>query len=379
MAGTSFLSPVGRLVQGDFFEPQTKDQTGAPRVIKTGPNAGQPNPQFFAALAFPKWLNVNNQWVANNEWLAFEAFIKGIAAAEWASLFPQGAAGPCANPNFSFKIMDGDGVDQNGKSNATKPGMAGHWIVRFATSFAPKVFHAGHYGEHERITDPRQARRGYWYRIAGTVQGNGNPQRPGLYVNMNMGELVYIGEEITVGPDAATVFGGAPVTGAPPPGASASPAAPPTPGYAPPPAAGAPAPGYAPPPAPGAPPGPPAAPPAPGYPPPGAPATPPAPGAYPPPAAGPPPTPGYAPPPAPGAPPAPGYAAPPSASTPMTYPSNPAPGYPPPAPGAPPPPPPAPGPPARVMLPAANGATYEQMIAGGWTDAMMVAQGMMAA
>ena len=33
----------------------------------------------------------------------------------------------------------------------------------------------------------------------------------------------------------------------------------------------------------------------------------------------------------------------------------------------------------RVMLPPANGATYEQMVAAGWTDALLVQHGMMAA
>lgn len=47
------------------------------------------------------------------------------------------------------------------------------------------------------------------------------------------------------------------------------------------------------------------------------------------------------------------------------------------APAAPPAAPPAP--PGRTMLPAAGGATYEAMIAAGWTDATLVAQGMMAA
>lgn len=56
-----------------------------------------------------------------------------------------------------------------------------------------------------------------------------------------------------------------------------------------------------------------------------------------------------------------------------------------PAPVAPPPPPapaflqvPPPAAPAHVMLPPANGATYEQMIAAGWTDATLVQMGMMA-
>ena len=44
-----------------------------------------------------------------------------------------------------------------------------------------------------------------------------------------------------------------------------------------------------------------------------------------------------------------------------------------------PPAPPAPPAPARVMLPAAGGATYEQMIAAGWNDALLIQHGMMRA
>ena len=49
---------------------------------------------------------------------------------------------------------------------------------------------------------------------------------------------------------------------------------------------------------------------------------------------------------------------------------------PPPVPGVPATPPPAP---VRVMLPAAQGATYDQMIAAGWTDALLIQHGMMQA
>ena len=51
-------------------------------------------------------------------------------------------------------------------------------------------------------------------------------------------------------------------------------------------------------------------------------------------------------------------------------------------PGVAPPPPVAAAPPPRpahVMLPAANGATYEALIAAGWTDALLVQHGMMQA
>ncbi|OYW62725.1 MAG: hypothetical protein B7Z31_00195 [Rhodobacterales bacterium 12-65-15] len=69
---------------------------------------------------------------------------------------------------------------------------------------------------------------------------------------------------------------------------------------------------------------------------------------------------------------------------PVAAPAAPAPMAPPPA--APPAPPapaflqvPPPVAPARQMLPPSNGATYEQMIAAGWTDATLIQMGMMTA
>lgn len=218
---TEFLSPVGRMVQGDFFEPQTKDMQGAPRVIKTGPNAGQPNPQYYIGLAFAK---------NDPNWPAFEAIIKGEAAKGFPQFFPQGPLGPCTHPAFSMKIMDGDGIDQNGKSNATKEGFAGHWVVRFTTSFAPKVFPPNNYAPAAQLHDKNLAKRGYYYRVSGSVEANGQIQKPGVYINMNLVELIGYGPEIISGPDAATVFGGKPA--ALPAGASPTPLAHGAPGAA---------------------------------------------------------------------------------------------------------------------------------------------------
>lgn len=229
-----FLTPVGRLVQGDLFEPQTKDQQGNLRVIKTGPNAGQPNPQYFIAVAFAK---------NDPAWPAFHAVLDRVARQSFPTLFPNPQAG-CSHPQFAWKIVDGDGIDTSGKPNSGKEGFAGHWVVRFATSYAPKCFHKGHYAPHELITDPKAIRRGYYVRVAGSVAGNGQAQKPGLYVNLDMVELSGYGDEISSGPDATSVFGAsAPVL---PAGASATPAG------------GAPA--MTPPPAPAAPPPAPAAP-----------------------------------------------------------------------------------------------------------------------
>lgn len=236
MAKTRFTTPRMRFVQGDVDDPQTTDAQGNPRVVKTGPNAGQPNPQYFIAGAIPK---------TSPEWPAFWSLLAQQAAADFPNLFPQGAApiiaagpagpfpaGSLLHPNFSFKVIDGDGLDQNGKSNAEKPGFAGHWVVRFASSYPPKAFHVGHYAPHEQIQEKGAIKRGYFIRVNGSIDGNGNAQRPGLYLNLDLVELTETcppDQLILSGPSAQEAFGGGSPpanTGgyAPPP---ASPAAPP--------------------------------------------------------------------------------------------------------------------------------------------------------
>lgn len=340
-----FTSPVARIVQGDAFEPQLKNQQGAPRVVQSGPNAGQPAPQWFLALAHPKGTPETNAHLME---------ILGAAATSWPSLFPNGVnlAAPnfgCVMPTFASKIIDGDGFDTAGKSNATKEGFAGHWVVRYTSGYAPKCYPHGRHAPADMITDPKEIRRGYYARIAGTIDTNANPTKPGMYVNVGLVELAGKGVEIVSGPDAGAAFS-TPVTL--PPGATALPG-----------------------PAPGTPPNASAAftPPAPPTPP----ATPAAP---------------YT-----------GYMAPSAglvmlpAANGATYEAMKAAGWTdeamiaqgmmaaqvaiPTAPVAPPPAPPAP-PPApvgRTMLPAANGVTYEAMKAAGWTDETLIAHGMMAA
>lgn len=401
MTKLRFTSPVGRLVQGDVDEPQTKDSTGALRVVKSGPNAGQPSPQYYMGVAFPK---ADPQ----GEFSAFYGALVQKAAQDFPTLFPNAHAGDytCLRPDFAFKVIDGDSpaVNQAGRAWNTIEGFAGNWVVRFSSGFPPRIFDAGRYGPADQISEKGFIKRGYWVRVSGTIEGNGNLQKPGMYINVDMVERSAIcspDQLITSGPDAGQAFQGGPAalpagaipsSAAPPAAGNGAPAAPPLPG------AGSPAaasPAAPPPPAAPAPAAPPAgrvmlpaangatyealiaagwtddtlvqhgmmqapAPAAPAAPPyagymasPTSPAVPAAPGA---PAASP-------------APPAPGTPALPTAS-----PGNPAP---PPAPAAPPAPPAAPA--GRTMLPAANGATYEALIAAGWTDATLVQHGMMAA
>jgi hypothetical protein len=324
----TFLTPVGRIVGGDCHTASDKDMTGAPLTVKTGPNAGTPRVQFFLALAIPK---------TAPEWPAISAKFEAVARAGFPQLFN---AQGCIDPQFAWKVTDGDSQvpDRKGKRPCDREGYPGHYIVRFASGFAPSCV-----GPDYRVAmDPKQIKRGHWVRVYGTVNANANATNPGLYVGHQLVQFCGYGEEIQAGPDAAAILGNAPI-GALPAGASATPLAPPTA----PPAPGAPA-------APGAPPGAPAAP--------GASAAPLAP---------------------PGAPAAPGVAP----AAPGVAPA--APGVAPAAPGAPPGAPPAPGapggvqpapgflqgPPAPVAEPtyvhAGQVYTRSQLAAGGWTDAQI--------
>ena len=213
MTGTPFLSPVGRWVQGSPFKGQTTNMEGQPLVYKSGPNAGQPRTQYFMAVAFAK---------TDPQWPAFEQLLKSVAAASFGHLFPQGAAGPCSHPGFAYKIVDGDGVDQTGKSNASKEGFAGHWVVRFSSGFAPQVFPNGKYSPMDRLTETSGCVCGHYVRVSGTIDGNGDRTKPGLYVNMQMVEHVGFGDPIMVGPDPRSVFGATPAVL--PPGARPTPA-----------------------------------------------------------------------------------------------------------------------------------------------------------
>ena len=79
---TQFITPVGRLVQGDAHTPQATDSEGKPLVVKSGPNAGQPAKKWFIALAITK---------DNPEFPAFWAQVQSEAKTAFPQYFnPQG-------------------------------------------------------------------------------------------------------------------------------------------------------------------------------------------------------------------------------------------------------------------------------------------------
>lgn len=319
---TNITSPVGRIVAGSLYKPNTTDFDGKPLVYKTGADAGKPRVQFFFAIAIPK--NPGETHWAYSEW---GKVIWGVGN----TAFPQAAQ----RPDFAWKVEDGDSMIPNkrNKKPAEQEGWKGCWVIKFTSSFAPTIYKQEG-NAWIQLTEPEAVKCGYYIQVAFTVDGNGQQSNPGVYLNPSMICFRAYGTEINFGPNVeAAGFGAAPL----PAGAMmAPPAATTLPGL--PPAAGGPPPGF---PVPGAPPAPPTAvvaPPVPVYPNPGF-------------VQVPPPNPSYA-----------GNAAPPS--TPAGVP-------------APPPSVTNASPSSRRMLPAAGNVSYEAYVQAGWTDAQLIANGLM--
>lgn len=200
-----FTSPIGRLVQGDCYEMQTTDSEGRPRVFKSGPKVGQPNPQIFIAVAFPKMVPhpQTGALVENWEFNELYALMVKVSQTEWPALFPNGATQSTAR-DYAWKLLDGDGYDTKGKANFDKDGFAGHWVLRFGSGYVPKTLVETAPNVFETTT---AIKRGYYVRIAGNITGNDSTQTPGIYLNLELVQLVGTGPEIVGGMDAVAAFG----------------------------------------------------------------------------------------------------------------------------------------------------------------------------
>lgn len=222
------LFPVGRIIQGSLYSPSTTDAEGRPLVYKTGQSAGQPRSDYYFAVGIPKTAG-HTHW-AQTDW---GKQIWDLASVSW----PQGQA---QRPDFAFKITDGDSIIPNkkGKKPADQVGHAGHWVVRFSSSFAPKIFNANGTAP---IVEKDAVKPGYFVQVYGTVKSNESAQTAGMHINHDLIAFAGYGEEIVFGPDAAAVGFGA---GVAPAGMSAAPLG----GFVPPAILPAPAPSALPPP-----------------------------------------------------------------------------------------------------------------------------------
>ena len=181
--GVEFTTSVGRVVQGDLWKGQTKDMDGNALTYKTGADAGKPRQNFFFALAIPKkgephW----NQtpWGA----IIYNAGVAGFPSA------PQ-------RPQFAWKVIDGDSQvpNERNKRPCDQEGFPGHWVMRFTGSFAPEIgILTG--GTWRVLTDPNSVKTGDYVQVKGEVEYNGNQNKPGIYLNHRGVKFDHSGELI---------------------------------------------------------------------------------------------------------------------------------------------------------------------------------------
>jgi hypothetical protein len=192
--GTEILSPIGKLVQGSVFELSDKidDKTKQPvrdehgNIVKTA----------YFAIAIDK---------TNPEWPAFWTTLVQVASGGYPQFFVNGNMPGLKD--FAYKVTDGDGFDKNGKPNNQKPGFAGCWVVKFSSTFLPRCYEKGKYAPIQQLQDPRSIKPGYFVRVSAIARPNIGAQSAGLYLNADMVELNFVGEEIVFGRDAGAAFG----------------------------------------------------------------------------------------------------------------------------------------------------------------------------
>jgi len=296
----NITTPVGRLIGGDLYEPETKDYEGKPLLNKDG--SARVNYQF--GLAIPKSPGVTH-WANEPGW-GQKIWMFGN------SVFTNGET---QRHDFAWKITDGDSQIPNkrGRKPCEREGYPGHWVIWFSGGYAPTIYNAD---GSQKILEKDAVKPGYYVQVFGNI-GKNTGASPGLYVNHTYVALVAYGAEIQVGPDVSAAGFGQNVSL--PPGATLAPVGGAFNPAPPPPAVNAP----------------------PVSPPPTAPAqqvaVAPNPGILTPPVGA-------------GAPPPP---PPPAASAPVGHPNN------------------------AKLTTKANGYTYEQLIGSGWSDAQLIAEGVM--
>ena len=197
------LSPTGRIVQGNplFKSPVMDDVTKQQKIGKDG----QPSFNWWITVAFDK--------KDPSTWPMICA-IKQEAAAAYPQLFPQGwnPNSPnegCVRPDFAFKVVDGDGMDLNGKPHSNKEGWGGHYILKISTYAGTMKCYDG-LQNNLPITDMEAIHTGKFVRVSLDIKGNGwtgqGNSKPGLFINPDGVQLVGHGAKISGGPDAETMF-----------------------------------------------------------------------------------------------------------------------------------------------------------------------------
>lgn len=192
-------SPVVRIVQGDIYNPSTKDMKGTPLIYKTGPDAGKPRVDYFLKTAEAKTPG-HTHWAQGD--FGKQIWTAGVKL--WNG-----------NTNLYWKIEDGDdatpNIERKGKKNCDNEGWSGHWVMKFGSSFAPKLVHMVG-GQAIPLTEEGAIKCGDYVQVYFEVRSNNDVTKPGLLYNPVAICLISGGKEIYNGPDvSAAGFGQAPM------------------------------------------------------------------------------------------------------------------------------------------------------------------------
>ena len=189
MAKHNYTTGVGRLVQGDLFKPNETDMYGKPLLNRSN----EPRQEWYIAVAFSK-----------TEPEAVTGF-----GALWGTMQQAATEHPqyqsVAN-RYNYKIMDGDAPEHAGK-----PGFAGCWVVKFKNGYQPTCWQwSPEQNQYVQISDPNMCKKGYYVKVTGDMETNGDMAKPSNYNNFRMVQLVAYGEPIVSGPTPDQAFGGQP-------------------------------------------------------------------------------------------------------------------------------------------------------------------------
>ncbi len=178
----NFTTPVGRLVQGSLYEPQTENFDGKPLTTETG----EEKIVFYLGIAIPK--GAETHW-NQTEW-GQKIYAEGTQS------WPKGEY---HQPTFAWKVVDGDSTIPNKKMNkpCDKPGHPGNWILNFSSSFPTKICQP----DATPIVIEDYVKLGDYIAVLGSVKTNGSSQSPGVYLNHLWVAFYGYGERIVLGVD----------------------------------------------------------------------------------------------------------------------------------------------------------------------------------
>lgn len=190
-------APVGRLIMGDPWNKQTKDQHDRP--------IPEDKQKFFFGVAIEKSAPGVNEMLGTLNAAATEAYMNVPNVMQQIQM----GLGATA---FSWKVQDGDEMivdPATGQQRLRNQHAAGCWIFKFSTTIPirPAKYPAG--SNVPVDCDPSEIRKGFYVQVSYSTQANGNMDHTaGVYLNPKTVALVGYGEEIVTGPSLEQQFSG---------------------------------------------------------------------------------------------------------------------------------------------------------------------------